>query len=220
MAKNVLVKGVPRHSKSSQYRRKGLQYIKNKTTTPKKSIVNKNGGKWYSTVDISGRKLAKKGRGTAVLRKSITKGTVLILLAGRHVGKRVIFLKQLPSGLLLVTGPYHINGVPLRRVDQAYVIATSTKVDLKGVSLPDDFSEELVCRPKAKTVGGKSEKAFFATKKKGRHAFPKPTDARIAASKAVDAQVLERVNKVPYLKEYLARGFSLDNGDYPHLMQF
>ena len=64
--------------------------------------------------------------------------------------------------MLLVTGPFKINGVPLRRVNARYVIATSLKVDLKGI---DDKTVEKVGEEgyftREKKQEKKGEEAFF-----------------------------------------------------------
>jgi hypothetical protein len=57
-------------------------------------------------------------------------------------------------------GPYKVNGVPLRRINQAYVIATKKTVDVSGVKLPETVNDKFF---KAAEEGkkGKSEAAFL-----------------------------------------------------------
>jgi len=62
----------------------------------------------------------------------------------------------LESGLLLVTGPFQINGVPLRRVSQTYVIATQTKLDISGFVVPEKFNDDYFRRSEGKKTEGES----------------------------------------------------------------
>jgi large subunit ribosomal protein L6e len=95
-------------------------------------------------------------------RATLQPGAVLILLAGRFRGKRVILLKNLDQGVLLVTGPFKVNGVPLRRVNARYVIATSHKVDLSGLDskkIEEVSGEKYFAREKSDKKKGEAE--FF-----------------------------------------------------------
>lgn len=175
--------------------------------------------KWYPVDDESQPKKVRKTVRPAKPRESLQPGTILILLAGRFRGKRVVLLKHLPQGVLLVTGPFKINGVPLRRVNARYVIATSGKVDISGV---DSATLEKVAASdyftKEKAQQKKTEEAFFKQGEKPEK--KKITSARAADQKAIDQSLLANIKKEHLLASYLATSFSLRTGDKPHEMKW
>ncbi|KAE8731179.1 60S ribosomal protein L6-3 [Hibiscus syriacus] len=200
-----LIRGVGKYSRSKMYHKRGLWAIKAKNggvfprhdSKPKSPAAAEKPPKFYPAEDIKKPLLNKRKSRPTKLRASITPGTVLILLAGRFMGKRVVFLKQLTSGLLLVTGPFKINGVPLRRVNQSYVIATSTKVDISGVNV-EKFDDK-----------------YFSKEDKKKLPEEKKEDQT-----AVDTVLIKSIEGVPDLKAYLGARFSLKSGMKPHELVF
>jgi len=167
-----------------------------------------------------------KKRPTAKLRKSITPGTILILLAGRFKGRRVVFLKQLASGLLLITGPFKVNGVPLRRVDQRYVIATSTKVDISEVHVPVEIDDEYLAKTGTPSKRLRMLKHFYTKRQLTSLGRRTPKHILILKSglvgfqKSVDSPIIKKIKTVPTLRKYLTTSFSLKKGQYPHELKF
>ncbi|KAL0391653.1 UNVERIFIED_CONTAM: 60S ribosomal protein L6 [Sesamum radiatum] len=218
-----LVPGVRKISRSKMYHKRGLWAIKAKNggkfphheKAPASAPVVEKPPKFYPADDIKKPLSNKRKPKPTKLRASIIPGTVLILLAGRFKGKRVVFLKQLSSGLLLVTGPYKINGVPLRRVNQAYVIGTSTKVDISGVNVEKFDDKYFAKQVEKKKKKGESE--FFEAEKQDKNALPaeKKDD-----QKAVDAPLLKAIEAVADLKAYFGARFTLKDGMKPHELVF
>ncbi|RSH77927.1 uncharacterized protein EHS24_003000 [Apiotrichum porosum] len=188
--------------------------IGGKANGEKRVIPTQKASKFYPTEDVRVPKVSRKQAGKTKLRASITPGTVLILLAGRFAGRRVVFLKQLDSGLLLVTGPFKLNGVPLRRVSQAYVIATSTKVEIADVKVPETVNDAYFVKSKAAKATKEGEFFGEGAEKK---TFP---EEKKSEQKAVDAPVLAAVKKVDNLSKYLKASWGLSKGDRFHELKF
>jgi len=166
------------------------------------------------------------------LRRSLVPGTVCIILAGRHQGKKCVFLKQLKkSGLLLVTGPHRVNGIALRRIDQKHVIATSVRADLSGYKVPERVDDKWfkqvrgtkrhsTTKAHPRVLMDKKERA--KKEKINKKKFGPNLDRKVM-QKHVDTAVLKALKKHQEGKmviRYIKRRFGLLGKRYPHMMKF
>ena len=113
-----------------------------------------------------------------------------------------------------MTGPYQLNGIPLRRVDQAYVIATQTKIKIKDFVVPPAVTDSYFKRKIKRAKKGK-ESLFV----------PEETKSQVTAEmkeiqKQVDTPVIKAIQAREYVDAYIRTKFSLKKGQYPHEMKF
>ena len=194
---------------------KGL--VKRKESRKKNAEENKSlklKKNWYPVSNLKSHfKRQCKAPKASHISAPLTPGQVVIILSGRFRGRRVVYLKKLESNLLLVTGPYKYNGVPLKRVNAAYVLPTNTKLNINAEiakNVNDKFFDRV-------DIERTKEEDFFEDKekKKGRISEDKKK-----LQTEVETEVKKAVDGVPMMKEYLRNRFALKNGDKPHLMKF
>lgn len=108
--------------------------------------------------------------------------------------------------------------MPIRRIHQHFVIATSTKLNIDNVKVPENINDEYFRRHRERRPK-KAEGDIFAKKAKGY----KVSKARKEDQITVDKQIFEAIKAHPdrkILLAYLKSRFGLSTGQYPHAMKF
>uniref|UniRef100_A0A803LFX4 60S ribosomal protein L6 n=1 Tax=Chenopodium quinoa TaxID=63459 RepID=A0A803LFX4_CHEQI len=208
-----LVRGIGKFSRSKMYHKRGLWAIKAKnggvfpTHAPKAAAPAsaEKTSKFYPADDVKKPLINKRKPKAAKLRQF---DVHIDVVADDCLINNDCFL-------LFQIGPFKINGVPLRRCNQAYVIATSTKVDVSGVDVSSIDDKYFAKQGEQKKKKGEGE--FFEAEKEEKNVLPAE---KKESQKAVDAPLAKNIEAVPELKAYLAARFSLKSGMKPHELVF
>ena len=157
------------------------------------------------------------------IRQSLKPGTVCILLAGRFRGARVINLGEIEkSGLIAVTGPFKLNGVPIRRVNPAYVVATSTQVDISNLDCGAAKNPALF-KKERKSMRKRGKEQFLKLTEKLSSAKAKKLaelEDRKTLQKNIDEKIISRISSSPSMLKYLSSRFTLRRNEAPHNLAF
>ncbi|KAJ6621425.1 60S ribosomal protein L6 [Pseudolycoriella hygida] len=234
--------GIMRYSRHQQYKRKALwrqkATLKPKQEVPKRPLTivkeiggGHNGGQRVVTLRKNKANYPTKALVTSrptkgvfklhkrSTRKSLIPGRVVIIVAGKHKGKRVIVLKVLQSGLLLITGPFSLNSTPLRRISQRYVIATQTRINMANVVVPDHINDAYFKREPKSTKRNRGEGEIFAPKKEVYTVSEKRKSDQATVDKSIKTALSQHKDK-KLLFNYLRSYFALSSSQYPHRLKF
>lgn len=222
-------RGVPVDSVLAKPKKLVVKKVGGAQNGGERKVLMKKGPRFYPTETRP--KKSKTGRvihknHPRKFKKGLEPGRVLILLAGKHRGKRVVLLKTLKSGLLLVNGPFKINGCPLKRMHQKFVIVTRTRIPFDDVKIPNHLNDKYfkVKKSSSSSKGKKTKQGgnIFAKGKKS--VTKKPIRIRAEDQSHADKQVLkaikEKVGDKKTMLAYLGSFFYLRNHMYPHQLKF
>lgn len=121
-------------------------------------------------------------------RTDLARGMVVVVLEGVFASRRVIYLGGLGDNLALCVGPKSINNIPLFKIDERYLLATSTVLEIGNVDV--------------------DEKNAVLTE---RDVYTTPMSVEMTDSeRKLDEELTRAVRNVEFMKTYLCEPFEVD----------
>ncbi|KAF7703781.1 60S ribosomal protein L6 [Cucumispora dikerogammari] len=120
-----------------------------------------------------------------VPRTDLEYGNIVVILEGEFVSKRAIFLGSNKFEAVVI-GPRCLNGVPLMKIDEKYLLKTSTVLKLNKMEI--------------KETTFISEKDFSE-----RINFQEPSELEVK----LEEEILNEIKKIEFMKAYLSTDFDL-----------
>lgn len=121
-------------------------------------------------------------------RDDLKYGNIVVILEGEFASKRVIYLGSKNFNAIVI-GPRSFNGVPLIKIDEKYLLKTSTVLKLTKV----EINEEDIF---------KSEKEFIEN-----YTFFEPS----ALETKLEEEIKTETSKIEFMRAYLSEDFNLSD---------
>ncbi len=80
-----------------------------------------------------------------------------------------------------------MNGTPLRRVNQRFVLGTKTTVDISGVKVPEKLNDDYFKRSKVDKKQAKKEGDIFEANKEGYKVNKEYTEIKAGVERATNS---------------------------------
>ncbi|KAI4291423.1 large subunit ribosomal protein L6e [Pancytospora philotis] len=145
----------------------------------------------YNTEDISPMERAyvqKHSPKVRTSRKDLASGSVVVVLEGAQMGRRAVFLQQLPEQMAAVFC-ISASGEPmLFKIDERYLFKLSATVSIPSVTLDAAALTE--------SKLGESEKMDVEASD---------------AEKAVSKKIVDAISQVKFMRSYLSEDFKVDH---------
>jgi large subunit ribosomal protein L6e len=141
----------------------------------------------YNTEDISQAEaeyIRKNTPAPRARRTDLKQGDLAVVLEGAFTQKKVVFVKAAENNYAIVSGVESVNGVSMFKIDERYLFKLSSSISL---NIADNINSESIPVSKAGDY------------------------TPVATVNSSDAAILSAIEKVKFMKSYIAEPFAVNH---------